>query len=297
MLTKLIKSIFGIKKTNVNKTPNGDQDFSGPQLPGRSENSTMGTLIRAQKQGRALLLERKNGIYLSAIPIDIDNNSAILINDESRKIIKLDIKEVKVLQESYFLEQESTVKANLENIANRGSDNIEEIEYWDEKLNSIYDEDMVFISESDSYIQIRDPVTGKFCKIRKPFIRSIIFEGQRNREIIQRVNQLPSKYEGYECFNVATAMMAGKRYDQIASGSDFDTILSLLSKAINDQSISTNTRASASRFLGEIFEAKNDSRTAIKYYENALSLNEKIGLKKKLAKLKSLEIQNKLSPL
>lgn len=63
---------------------------------------------------------------------------------------------------------------------------------------------------------------------------------------------------------------------------------SLLEEALAT-SISDNTKAETYRTLGEIAERTDANSTAIDYYEKAVDLNPKIGVKKRLAKLKSNE--------
>lgn len=63
----------------------------------------------------------------------------------------------------------------------------------------------------------------------------------------------------------------------------YDEILDLLN-SIDDES--KNTQAEVQRCIGEMYYKKGDYTLAIENFENALSLNPKVGVKRKLTKLK-----------
>lgn len=243
-------------------------------------------VLNAIAKGMSLIIQNNND-FLTAFPIEVKNSSITFINEDNHKIIKLDIDEFAIIQEGYCLEDEKSILKIKEDISKRASEEIEEIEYWNEKLDSVYLEEMLFISENASHIKIKDIDSGKIYNIRKPFLRSILFKGQRSRESIEKLNSPHKKYEGYDFYNSALEIIANRKYNKIVNSKDLNNIIRLLKRTVSDKTISSNTHASAYRILGELSEAKNDIRDAIEYYQNALSLNEKIGVKSKLKKLKT----------
>ena len=147
------------------------------------------------------------------------------------------------------------------------------------------------VSAYDDHIEVRDSNSDKSFRIRIPFIKYIEFEGQTKRELLGRFDQPLAKYEGYQYYDAAIDIILSRTAAEVANSSDRDDVVKLLQKATQDESISTNIRASAFRFLGELSQAKEDIDSAIRYYSSALSLNPKVGVKSKLAKLQTYILQ------
>ncbi|MGD1120055.1 MAG: tetratricopeptide repeat protein [Dehalococcoidales bacterium] len=110
---------------------------------------------------------------------------------------------------------------------------------------------------------------GKPYGTNDPFIVRVSYDGQ----IIKR-----NARSGYEMMDMAK--------DLITSGHENDGV-SILKKALTS-SISTNTRAKAFRWLGEIADKAGDTTSAIELFEKAFALNSGIGVKKRLKALKGI---------
>lgn len=245
------------------------------------------TLKRAQMLGIFLTLEFKNDRIRSAVPIAVEEGSAIFIEDDSpHRKLSWKFHEFEILDEGYHLETEETVQKNLADIRNRKSNLIESLEYWNDKIESVFDENLIFVSEELNHINVRD-ADSKPLIVRKPFIRSIFFEGQVEEELLSKLNAPLAQYEGYKFFDLASKIVSGRSLQEIISEGKHETVIKLLNKALEDQTVSPNIHAKAFRTLGEISEIKDEKEEAISFYEKAISLNPNIGVKKRLAQLKA----------
>lgn len=229
--------------------------------------------------------------FVSEIPIQILDDSVLFINDESHRKMLRRLDDFEVLDMSYSLEPQDNIQVNLDRIHKRSSDRIISIEYWNDSLESINDEELEMVSVNDDHIEVRDPNSDKSFGIRIPFIRYIEFDGQTKRELLGRFDQPIAKYEGYKYYDAAIDIISSRTAAEVVSSIDRDDVVKLLQKATQDESISANIRASAFRFLGELSQAQEDIDSAIRYYSSALSLNPKVGVKSKLAKLQTYILQ------
>jgi len=239
------------------------------------------------KEGRVLSLELSRDRFVSEIPIQILNDSILFINDESHRKFLRRLDDFKVLDMSYSLESIYNIQVNVNRIHKRASDRIISIEYWNDSLESINDEELDMVSVYGDHIEVRDSDSHKSFQIRIPFIRYIEFEGQTRRELLERFDQPLAQYEGYKYYDTAIDIISSRTPVEVANSSDRNDVVKLLQKATQDESISSNIRASAFRFLGELSQAQEDIESAVRYYSNALSLNPKVGVKSKLAKLQT----------
>lgn len=249
--------------------------------------SKLDIVKRAMKEGRALLIELSRDRFVSEIPIQIVNDSIWFINDESHRKFLRRFDDFKVIDMSYSLEPPDNIQVNLDRIHKRASDRIISIEYWNDSLESIDDEELDMVSVYDDHIEVRNSDSHKSFRIRIPFIRYIEFEGQTRRELLERLDQPLAKYEGYKYYDTAIDIISSRTPVEVANSSDRNDVVKLLEKATQDESMSSNTRASAFRFLGELSQTQGDIESAVRYYSNALSLNPKVGVKFKLAKLQT----------
>jgi hypothetical protein len=120
---------------------------------------------------------------------------------------------------------------------------------------------------------------GKPYGTDDPFIVRITYAG----EVLQR-----NPRSGYEMVTLAEADLAAG-HDAAATG--------LLRRALAAD-ISPNTKATVLQYLGEIVDKAGDSASAIDMYEKALAINPKVGVKKRLARLKGrpVSVQQTGSP-
>lgn len=255
--------------------------------------SKLDIVNRAMKEGRALMLELSRERFASEIPIQILDDSVLFINDESHRKLLRRLDDFKILDMSYSLEPPDNIQVNLDRINKRSSDRIISIEYWNDSLESINDEELEIVSAYNDHIEVRDSDSKKSFPIRIPFIRYIEFEGQTKRELLGRFDQPIGKYEGYKYYDAAIEIISSRPAAEVVNSSDHIDVVKLLQKATQDESISTNIRASAFRFLGELSQAQEDIDGAIRYYSSALSLNPKVGVKSKLEKLQTNILERK----
>lgn len=291
MIIRILKSLFGTRETSQGQNDSYEKPLNvSPANTIYKSNlgaDNKNILMRAVTEGRVLLL-KNNDEYYTAVPIALDGDMVSFIHEETHKKFEININNVKIEQESYCLVTKEECDQNLSAIKSRTSDSILEIEYWNDEFISVYDEELVFVNMSNTHINMEDPETHKSLSVRIPFLRSIIFEGQTQRELLEKVNQPLSKYDGYRYYDAAIDAIKGRKPIEVAKCKDLQDIQSLLLKVIEDKTISPNIHASAYRILGELSECQKGIDIALDFYEKAINANPKIGVKRKISQLKIL---------